>query len=325
MFKKYLLLAAFAQFNFSQAQTCSDPGDNFGDIGCVEFNYEGNTVQYATVRGNDGNIWLQQNLGSSQVATAIDDEASYGDLFQWGRWSDGHQLRNSPTATATTNNPSGIMEGNSNYITGWWTPNTLTDQWNANIPSEATDTNGCDPCKALGQGWSLPTTANWTAVTAGQITNPAKAFESFLKLPGNGYRASSNGSFTFVGARGYYWSNQTSDSGGKYLYIGSTIANPTAGGPRGQGAGIRCLKTANLGTGEFSKKNYKIFPNPTEGLVEIETDLPIDTISIYSPIGQLIYKQKSSKIDLSSFSAGLYVIKITFENGQTAVNRIVKK
>jgi hypothetical protein len=44
-----------------------------------------------------GRVWLDRNLGVSQVATSSTDEASYGGLFQWGRLQDGHENRTSNT------------------------------------------------------------------------------------------------------------------------------------------------------------------------------------------------------------------------------------
>jgi hypothetical protein len=38
---------------------------------------------------------MDRNLGASQVATSRSDTSSFGDLYQWGRRSDGHQCRNS--------------------------------------------------------------------------------------------------------------------------------------------------------------------------------------------------------------------------------------
>lgn len=229
--------------------TCGEPGNNPGDVGCITFNYSGESVTYKTVRGTDGNIWLQQNLGSTKVAETIADTESYGDLFQWGRWDDGHQARNSAlVAVPTPNNPLGISEGSSNYFTGtWWSPNNQTDKWEANTPAEASDINGCDPCKALGEGWKIPNETEWTAIKNSEnITNPASALASNLKLPGNGYRSNTNGTFTFVGARGYYWSATPSSTGGKYLYVGSVSANASAGAPRGQGAALRCMKLSEM-------------------------------------------------------------------------------
>jgi hypothetical protein len=44
-----------------------------------------------------GRIWMDRNLGAMQVATSSTDADSYGDLYQWGRGADGHQIRTSDT------------------------------------------------------------------------------------------------------------------------------------------------------------------------------------------------------------------------------------
>lgn len=115
-----------------------DPGAAIGSTGVVNFTYKGQPVAYKTVRAKDGRIWLQQNLGSPQVAFGSLDKASIGDYFQWGRWDDGHQARNSTTVTGGSSlmNPSHIPAGNTNFIKGttastrWWGVGGLaTDTW----------------------------------------------------------------------------------------------------------------------------------------------------------------------------------------------------
>src|SRR5687767_9064122 len=143
-----------------------DPGSTVGSTGVVNFVYKGQQVAYKTVRAGDGKIWLQQNLGSPQVAFHQSDEASFGDYFQWGRWDDGHQAPNSPTLASGPSllNPSNIPAGNPNFLIGtatnkWWgTGGLITDTWSG---TSATSTNGKDPCVALGAGWRLPTGAEW--------------------------------------------------------------------------------------------------------------------------------------------------------------------
>ena len=49
------------------------------------------------VKSLTGKIWMDRNLGATQVAQSSSDKASYGYLFQWGRSSDGHQKRSSFT------------------------------------------------------------------------------------------------------------------------------------------------------------------------------------------------------------------------------------
>lgn len=243
------LLLSFA----TTAQTpvpCNMPGPAAGDTGCVNFTYDGVSTTYTTVRAADGNIWLQQNLGSSGVAKSMTDSNGYGDLFQWGRWNDGHEKRTAVvTAAPVPNDPSGLTPAVS-LVTGspgWWNNGSLTDSWSAATPANVTSTDGCDPCKALGNGWVMPTESDWSGIrTAEGISNPASAFSGNLKLPASGYRSSSTGTFTFTGQRGYFWSSTTSSTGAKYFYIGSTTANPSAGAMRGQAHAVRCIyKGAN--------------------------------------------------------------------------------
>lgn len=247
--KKLLLLAAALCLGTVQAQTCqsTDPGATAGATSCVTLTYNGTTAEYTTVRAADGNIWLQQNLGSSHVATSSTDAGAFGDYFQWGRWQDGHEKNTSVMGNAVTpNNPSGVGTGNTNYIPTWWTTGSTSDTWQASTPAQVSDTDGCDPCKAaLGGGWRLPTEAEWTAAIAAEnITNIEAGYTSNLKLAVAGYRGAS-GSFSFVGQRGYYWNSNASASLANYgrnLYYSNAIVNPNAGAPRGQGHTIRCIK-----------------------------------------------------------------------------------
>jgi hypothetical protein len=230
------------------------PADEKGETGKIAFTYGGKKVTYTTVRAADGNIWLQQNLGSRRVATEIKDEYSYGDLFQWGRWDDGHQYRvpaNTRNAVAAPNNPKGLNKTGTNpfFYKGfdnWWSHGHKTDTWTASTPAEVSETNGCDPCKALGNGWHMPSKAEWERLLATEfITDENGAFVSSLKLPfATGYRSIDNGILT-ENAYGGYWSGTPShihDMGAIVLNIGMTTAEMNHY-PRGTGYSIRCLRS----------------------------------------------------------------------------------
>ncbi|UKB83757.1 T9SS type A sorting domain-containing protein [Chryseobacterium sp. MEBOG06] len=319
--------------NTPQVCTNTDPGVNTGDIGCVTFTYQGQPVSYTTVRGADGKIWLQQNLGSSQVALSMDDAASYGDVFQWGRWDDGHQLRNAPTAPAPTpNTPEGAAAVAGSFIAGspaWWTGFVSTDQWNAVSPAQAGKFLGVDPCKAIGTDWKMPSQADWTAlVVAEGINNPANAYGSNLKLPAGGYRSSSTGDYTFVGQKGYFWSSDTSGLGGKYLYIGTTIANASSGAMRGQGSSVRCIKPSSaLGTSEISLNTASlgVYPNPTKGILYIKADSNIENVNVINAVGQRMNVLFSNnQIDMTGLANGVYIVDLKLKNGQTISKKIIK-
>jgi len=232
-------------------ENCGDPGATPGSIGCVTFTYRGQQVTYQTVRAKDGKIWIQHNLGSPQVAYGEMDQASYGDYFQWGRWDDGHQVRNSPSITGGPSllNPSNIPSGYPNFIVGttastkWWGVGGLaTDSWSG---TEASSTNGQDPCAALGAGWRLPTAAEWQNISIQEdLFGTLAAFDSNLKLAAAGYRYSLDGGLiNWNSDIGYYWtSTATDNSNAKVFFFDVNYNAGVVVSERGHGYSCRCLK-----------------------------------------------------------------------------------
>lgn len=250
--RKQLLTGFMALAFHAQAQVSVDPGTTVGATGTVQFTYNGSTVTLSTVRAADNNIWLRQNLGSTQVATAQNDAASYGHYFQFGRWDDGHQVPTSTVALASTlspNNPSGLGTGSANYYNGFWTGGISSNTWSGTTP---TATNGKDPCTALGTGWRLPTAAEWTAVKTAEgmdgnwnaATIPVAYFNSNLKLSRAGQRIG-GGSFNYIDGVVAVWSSSLSGTNQPELLLSGLgfnyVGNP--GIARDAGASCRCIKT----------------------------------------------------------------------------------
>ena len=71
----------------------------------------------------------------------------------------------------------------------------------------------------------------------------------------------------------------------------------------------------------------KVFPNPTHGLLNINSDQVLSSISIYSMDGRLAFYQSGGdfgQIDLSHLSSGSYVLVGLDKEGQRFVGRFVK-
>jgi uncharacterized protein (TIGR02145 family) len=184
------------------------------------------------VKSNTGRIWMDRNLGASQVATNSKDEKAYGDLYQWGRGADGHQLRNSliSRTESVSNNP-----GNGNFILA------VTGDWrnppNDNLWQGVKGTN--NPCPI---GFRIPTEEEWNQERLTWLGgyNSEAAFASPLKLTMGGVRTSELPSN--IGLNGLYWSSTTS-SGINAKLIGFTNLNAGfAAYPRSLGSSIRCIK-----------------------------------------------------------------------------------
>ncbi len=67
-----------------------------------------------TVVSKTGRVWMDRNLGANKVATSMTDTEAYGDLYQWGRLTDGHEKRNSGTTTTLSNSDT---PGHGDFIT----------------------------------------------------------------------------------------------------------------------------------------------------------------------------------------------------------------
>ena len=186
-----------------------------------------------------GKIWKDRNLVASQVATSSTDADAYGDLYQWGRATEGHQVPASGTtsANATTAVPNGVNPWDGLFITEGSSPyDWLTPQDNT-LWQGVSGTN--NPCPS---GYRLPTEAEWEAERASwSSNNTAGAFGSPLKLPLAGLRHSSNGTVYNEGSSGNYWSSTVNGANSWYLYFNSSNAYMNFYN-RANGFSVRCIK-----------------------------------------------------------------------------------
>jgi len=209
-----------------------------GDVvAYVTFNFNGLTYQEVT--SGTGETWLDRNLGATQVATSSTDADSYGDLYQWGRNTDGHEKRDSDTSDGP------VVAGNegANFIK-------ISSDW-LNLQDDtrwAATKTANDPCPS---GFRVPTETELEAErnnvgtgfwgTDSEQNNAAGAFASVLKLPLAGYRVVRNGVLNYVGSGGRYWSSTVSATNARRLFFSSTIANMHAN-YRALGFSVRCIK-----------------------------------------------------------------------------------
>lgn len=189
-----------------------------------------------------GRIWMDRNLGASRVATSSTDAEAYGDLYQWGRATDGHQKRNSPTTKTQsgTDNPAHgdfIIFANPFGVFDW------RSTQNDNLWQGVNGTN--NPCP---EGFRIPTDEEWKQEIATWKSENAKgAFASPLKLTMGGYRVPTEGKLDVVGTVGYYWSSSVtgsnthngSDSRRLSIVHHSARTNPAT---RNHGLSVRCIK-----------------------------------------------------------------------------------
>ena len=184
-----------------------------------------------------GRVWMDRNLGATQVATSSTDAAALGYLYQYGRGNDGHQLR---TSTIGNNLSDKDVPGHPYFILSEdppydWRVTQNTDLWNG--------LNGINnPCPL---GFRIPTETEFLEEISGwDSKNSDGAFSSPLKLPTAGYRKTSPGTIDEIGVSGRYWVYTPIDNfntGGTSLYFSNSITVINKG-RCARGYSVRCIK-----------------------------------------------------------------------------------
>jgi hypothetical protein len=179
---------------------------------------------------------MDRNLGAGRRANSITDAVSYGDLYQWGRRSDGHQCTNSNTTNilSSVDQPSHgffIIVNNSPY--DWRNPSNI-NLWQG--------VNGINnPCPS---GFRLPTSTEFDLEQQSWVNGP---FNSPNKFTVPGRRKDFDGTLEFVGIGGYYWCSSIIYSIGQPIGEIIRISNSSNSGlisslRNSYGLSVRCIK-----------------------------------------------------------------------------------
>ncbi|QQU00876.1 T9SS type A sorting domain-containing protein [Myroides odoratus] len=116
-----------------------------------------------------------------------------------------------------------------------------------------------------------------------------------------------------------FWSNDLGinpiiTTGEADFFVAKLEANPCGSG--------------NLSTEKFNKPTFSVYPNPTKGIVYIDTQELLNQYFVYDLAGkQVLYGNFTSdnKFNLETLQKGIYLVKITTTNGKYETVKIVKK
>ena len=213
---------------------------------------------YLPVVAEDGNIWLNNNLGAhyanlnhaafnpAQQATGYKDHLAYGSSFQWGRKADGHELMTYTSSIAWTA-VNGITTTKSNTPTHALFIRSTSGEYDWRVTPDdtlwANEASANNPCPV---GFKVPTEDQFAALeTAANIINPTSGFSSALRFTGPGRRFEGNGDVHFIASIGSYWCSSLFDTSPGLFYLSTLYgggASLSSTRDRMTGMSVRCIK-----------------------------------------------------------------------------------
>ena len=231
---------------FVRAYATNSAGTGYGNA--VNFQTPSNTYPFgsafcnntrtdvvAVQSPNTGRFWMDRNLGATRAATSSTDNAAYGDLYQWGRFADGHQCRNSSPVNGPvqTDLPGNSFILSSDINNDWRSPQN-SFLWQGSNGSN-------NPCPL---DFRLPTNAEFRNEINGGLNNPQAAFNSPLRMVLAGFRNGSigTGNITETGLQGRYWTSSRSGTNSTYLYIDNSSIISDINNSRNFGYSVRCIR-----------------------------------------------------------------------------------
>jgi len=170
--------------------------------------------------------------------------------------------------------------------------------------------------------------ANWTSVTFTGIS-AANSIDHVTYVPGTtilvatspagGSWKSTNNGTTWTALDTVVPHFDVKCFNASTCYSGGLNTSATVGG---------MFKSAQvLATSEVAgtTKQLSIYPNPTQGEINIKTDKKVKTTAVLDFSGKSVMKTDAAKPNISSLPKGTYLIQIEFTDGTFATEKVIKQ
>jgi len=225
-------------FTATATDTTGNSTDQSVVISILNYDINHNGFSYESITSpHTKRVWLDKNLGASRVCTTLYDIFCFGDYYQWGRDTDGHEKE---TSSLTSTQATDIYDVGELFIIS---KEIYSYDWAQEFDANGTlrelkwsKTDGSSVCP---KDYRVPTAKE----LSDEITNidqPTQQFTNFLNIPYSGYRSFSDGIIASYGFYGSVWSSSANGFTSKHLYFDMTI--DVKDSTRAYGHSIRCIK-----------------------------------------------------------------------------------
>jgi len=80
-----------------------------------------------------------------------------------------------------------------------------------------------------------------------------------------------------------------------------------------------------LNINDYLLTEIEVFPNPTNGILNINSKQQLKKIQVYNHLGQKILETNQTQINTNNLTSGIYLLKIYSFNGEVGVKKFIKE
>jgi hypothetical protein len=105
------------------------------------------------------------------------------------------------------------------------------------------------------------------------------------------------------------------------IYVGNNLNSAVS-------AALNASKVTSIQQDYRNEYLLNLFPNPASSVLQIESDVNIETIQVFNQIGQQVLSLKSNItkiLDVSTFNTGVYYLFITRKDGILMTGKFIKQ
>jgi len=114
-------------------------------------------------------------------------------------------------------------------------------------------------------------------------------------------------------------------SNGQYICGWSFNPNPD---PWGEYHTFRLQISEEMSVNDLSNVDIKLYPNPTNDIINIQSNSKIKSVQVYNMNGQVMISKtiqnQNAKINVAGYISGTYIVKVETESG-IQTHKIIKK
>lgn len=312
-----LAVAPDNQFQFNIYKNISGTWTNIGQINSLGFSIclseNGDTIATAPHPGTTIDVFKNVNNNWTQVGStinAIPNDGSTG--YRMDISSDGNTI----AVTTGSKQPQNIGSINVyKYINNNWSlvGNPITSQ----VPNEH-----------FGSNVAISGSGNVILVGARESGNAGNGrVEIHEYLQGSWVK---KGEIIDKNGNNIEWAIALSRDGNSFAMRSNGKTSPKPIGSnegKGTSSELRVYDISGiLSSDKFVLENFKIYPNPTTDIlnIELENSLVLEKVLIYSTTDQLIKVSKEKIINLNGLAKGIYNVQVITDKGKATQKVVVK-